>query len=89
MSIKHKKTNLSSRIKDLREMGFSYCCIQRVLPSDMQVSVRTLHRYMKGGNVQSWKIERELNNVYLVLYNLILENKIGEFDADTNNQIEK
>ena len=62
-------------------MGFSYDCIRRVLPENLKVTKRTLHRYSSGGNVQSWKVERELNNIYLILYNLFMENKIGEFNG--------
>ena len=78
MSVLHKKTNLSSKVSDIRKMGFSYDCIKRMLPLEMQVTTRSLHRYSKGGIVQSWKVERELNNLYEILYQLILENKLGE-----------
>lgn len=68
-------------------MGFSYDCIKRMLPVDMRVTTRSLHRYSKGGGVQSWKVERELNNLYGILFNLILENKLGEMKNGEESKI--
>lgn len=82
MSVKNKKSNFASRINDLRKMGFSFECIRRVMPDDIRVTPRTLYRYSKGGAVRKWKVERELNNIYLVVYNLLIENKIGEFNGE-------
>jgi len=82
MSVKNKKSNFASRINDLRKMGFSFECIRRVMPEDIRVTPRTLYRYSKGGTVRKWKVERELNNIYLVIYNLFIENKIGEFNGE-------